>query len=140
MIKKHCIHLLFFFLSLCFTSQAIAITGHIQATNITVNRLDEPIWVKLQLDPAQVKKVGHYFINQILLSVNWQHPAKLNIALCDAQRSRCQTAEPNGRLFGAFFTDQTLGQPLWLKVIAAAWQGGYPPAHARAELVLWAKP
>lgn len=131
---------MFLFFGLLSTSAAQGVSVHIPAVPVEVTQLHQPVWVKLQLRSQHIQPEQTQRLKNVLLTVHWQHPAQLRIALCDAQRKNCHQADSSGRLWGSFFTDQRLDQPLWLQVVAQSWQGGYPPVYARAELVLWPQP
>ncbi|HLR82325.1 MAG TPA: hypothetical protein VK051_04245 [Paenalcaligenes sp.] len=131
------------FLSIYSLSWAYAHSAHIKATEIKVNQLEQAVWSKLQLaetDASDARSTRESRLQRLLLTVQWQHPADLDIQLCNAQRQRCQRVPPDGRLLSNQFAGQKMDAPLWLKITAHSWRGGYPPAYLRAELVLWTQP
>lgn len=131
------------FLGICSLPWAYALSAHIKITEIKVNQLEQAVWSKLQLaetNASDIQSISEPRLQRLLLTVQWQHPANLDIQLCNAQRQHCQRVPPDGRLLSSQFAGQKLNAPLWLKITARSWRGGYPPAYLRAELVLWAKP
>ena len=117
-----------------------ALSAHVKSTEIKVNQLEHPVWAKLQLSEAEAQSSKDYKLQRLLLTIQWQQPVDLDLQLCNKQRQHCQRAASDGRLLSSNFAGQKLADPLWLKITARSWQGGYPPAYIRAELVLWAQP
>lgn|GEM_PF-1748459 len=116
-------------------SQAFSV--HVVAESIAMHHLQRPVWVQLRFPPKQMGVYARQPIERLLLQLQTRQPAELAVALCNAQRKQCQEVPPSGRLFGPYFTEQRLEQPLWLRVEALSWQQAYPPAFARAELIAW---
>ncbi|HLS17846.1 MAG TPA: hypothetical protein VK049_08500 [Paenalcaligenes sp.] len=135
-------HIVMILIGLCLIiGQAVSASSHhIRANSISIEQQAKPVWVELRLPSQGSSQSSNLKLQHLLLTLHWQHPAQLSATLCDARRKQCRQASPDGHLAGSFFTDQSIYDPLWLKLEVKSWQGGYPPAHVRVELALWSQP
>lgn len=114
-----------------------AALDHRLIERIAIHRLNDTVWVPLTSSHKATQFSPQ--IDTLLLQINTQSPAQLEVHLCTEDKRQCRAVPTSGRLYSRTFTQHNLHQPLWLAVRATAWRGAYPPVFIRAELTLWAK-